>query len=304
MEYVYDLMKYKNDRPCVVTIGKFDGLHRGHQLLINKIEELAYELDLSSVVCAMDFSSYWEEKKIMPELLMTKEERREKLESRVDYLVEAVFNKAFMKLSGEDFIEKVISEKLHARYVVVGEDFHFGYKKSGNIELLERLEDKYGYETIVIKKKCYEGKVISSSRIKELIKAGDVEKANELLGYHFAYEGEVIHGNAIGRTLGIPTVNILPQAFKILPIKGVYYAKVIVANRSYQAVTNVGDKPTIDDKHNLVIESYLLDFNQDIYGKNVKVELHKFRRREEKFSSLEEMKVAMQEDVEGTKEYF
>lgn len=304
MEYVYDLKKYENDRQCVVTIGKFDGLHRGHQLLINKIEELAYEMDLSSVVCAMDFSVYWEEKGISPELLMTKEERRENLESRVDYLVEAVFNKEFMRMSGEAFIEKVIYKKLHARYVVVGEGFQFGYKKSGNIELLEQMEDKYGYETIVIKKKCYEGKIISSSYIKQLIKEGNIEKANDLLGYHFAYEGEVIHGNAIGRTLGIPTVNIIPQKFKILPVKGVYYAVVTMENKFYEAVTNVGDKPTIDDKHKLVVESYLLDYSGNAYGKTIKVELYDFRRKEKKFQTIDEMKVVMEADVIGAKEFF
>lgn len=304
MKYIPNLKNYKNEKSCVVTIGKFDGLHTGHQLLINEVRRLAKEEQLCSVVCAMEFSVFWEEKNRKPELLMTSTERIKKLQGKVDYLVEAVFDHEFMELSGFEFICKYIQEILHAKYVVVGEDFRFGYKKAGDILLLQKLEKKYGYKTIVIPKKTYGNKDISSSYIKELIKEGKIEKANELLGYQYSYEGRVRKGNQIGRTIGFPTLNLYPEKFKIIPRKGVYYTEVMLEHKCFQSLTNIGKKPTIEQEGDIVIESYLFDYQGNAYGKEISVALQSFRRKEQKFVSIEEMKIQIENDRQGAKSYF
>ncbi|MFV0364697.1 MAG: bifunctional riboflavin kinase/FAD synthetase [Suipraeoptans sp.] len=304
MKYYKSLDEYSETKDSVLTIGKFDGLHKGHMLLINDIIKISKSRNLISTVCTMDFESHWKSKGINPNILMTKREKSEYLDGKVDCLAVAIFNETFMKMNAETFIREVIVSKFHAKVVVVGSDFRFGYNKCGDVTVLQNFEEKYGYETIVVGKMQYDNREVSSSYIKELIEGGDIETANTLLGYKYSYEGIVSKGNRIGRTLGFPTINVYPDKQKLLPPFGVYVVKVFIRGIWYNGIANLGVKPTINTNSDTIIESYLFDYNEDAYDEEVIISLLDYRRPEKKFASLEEMKKHVDKDIEYGKKYF
>ncbi len=300
MKHFRDVFNYKEQYDTALTIGKFDGLHRGHQQLIEKIQELSQEHGLKSAVCAMDFTPVWQMNGLQPEVLMTRTERANRLEGKVDFLVEAPFTKRLSQMSPEVFAREVIRGIFRAKYVVVGRGFRFGFERSGDVETLNRLGEAYGFEAIIIPNLKEEETVISSTVIKQLLKNGEIQRANRLLGYEYGYTGVVEQGNHIGRTLGFPTLNVHPWEGKVLPPYGVYETQVVVDGRTYRGITNIGMKPTVERNKRLLIESYLFDFSGNAYGKKVSIQLCSFKRPEKKFSSLEELKEAIAEDLKNS----
>lgn len=297
MEHIQDLFSYDKKEKTALTIGKFDGLHRGHQELIAKIGELSRLEGLKSVVCAMDFTPVWQVMGIKPELLMTRSERMHCLEGKVDYLVEAPFIKKLTQMTPEIFARDVIQGIFHAKYVVVGDGFRFGTQRSGDINTLQALGERYGFQTIIIPNLKDGETVISSTVIKSLIKAGDIQQANRLLGYEYGYTGVVEQGNHIGRTLGFPTLNVHPLEGKVLPPFGVYESQVTVSGKQYRGITNIGVKPTVEKNTRILVESFLFDYSGNAYGEEIGVSLRRFKRPEKKFSSLEELKEAIAQDI-------
>lgn len=180
MQYIKGLENYHNDRPTAITIGKFDGLHLGHELLIGKVIEYGHNQEIDSVVLAFDTSSFCLNKQII-----TSDERKSRLDGRVDYLVECPLDKNVTHMEAEDFIKNVLVEKFHAKYIVVGEDFSFGYQRKGNCHLLKKLEETYNFRLDVIKKICYNGRKISSSYVREALESEDYELTDKLLGYNY-----------------------------------------------------------------------------------------------------------------------
>ena len=211
MQYIKGLKDYHDDSQTAVTLGKFDGVHRGHEKLVEKVIEYADTAGVKSVVCAFDMLAF--SKKHVDErcILMTKEEREDRLHDRVDYLVDCPFTREFSQVKAEDFIRDVLVETFHASYVVVGTDFTFGYKKRGDIHMLKEYEKVYGYHLVVIEKERYHDREISSTYIREVLNAGDIPLANTLLGYPYRVIGCVEHGKRLGRTLGFPTLNVAPN---------------------------------------------------------------------------------------------
>ncbi len=303
MQYVEGLEAYQGGTRTAVTLGKFDGLHRGHERLIKKVIELAGKEDLESVVCSFNMIPFFESRKIEREILMTKEEQRLRLEGRIDTLVDCPFTEALRMIPAEDFIRDVLAGLFHAAYVVVGEDFCFGWKKQGNIHILKEQEEKYGYRLVVIEKERHQGRIISSTYIKEALSEGKLALANCLLGYPYTIMGEVEHGKQLGRRLGFPTLNVAPGAHKMLPPKGVYVSRTYVDGRGYNGISNVGVKPTVTDADRMLLESYLFDYHGDAYGKKTATELHEFRRPERKFADVSEMKACIDEDIEYGKAF-
>lgn len=208
MQYIRELAEYNGSGRAAVTFGKFDGLHRGHQVLVTKVRELGEQENINSIVCSFDMRPLWKERGITPELLMVGEERQERVKDEVDYLIECPFTESFRQKSAEDFIQEIIHDLFHAKYVVVGTDFTFGCEKRGDVHMLAEYADQYDYQLIVIEKECYHDRIISSTYVKEVVKAGDVGLAEKLLGYPFEVEGMVEHGRQLGRTLGFPTLNV------------------------------------------------------------------------------------------------
>lgn len=295
MKYFCDTTEFSWDGPTAVTLGKFDGLHRGHQKLIEKITQLR-QTGVSTVVFALapDERPY----------LLSPEEKREMIERyNIDCLIRCPFIPEILGMEPEEFVAKILCGQLHARYVVVGTDFRFGYKRRGDVKLLQELQEKYGIEVLVLEKECYEGQEISSTYVKEALAKGQMELVSSLLGYDYPIRGVVQHGKKLGRRLGMPTVNLIPEPGKLLPPTGVYFSDVVSEGILYQGVTNIGYKPTVDGSF-LGVETYLYDFHQEIYGRRAEVRLRHYSRPEQKFDSVEALKKQMQKDIRSGKEYF
>ena len=288
MQYVTDLSKYQTENRTAVTLGKFDGLHRGHQELISRIQRFADQEKAESVVFAFDMGK---------EALMTGEEKKAYLEGCVDTLIICPFTEAIREMEAEEFIEKILIEQLHAAYIAVGTDFHFGYQRRGDHAMLQKLAPKYGYTVEVVEKEQSHGRDISSTYIREALHDGNVKLANELLGYRYYVSGIVLHGRQIGRTIGMPTTNLLPPQEKLLPKDGVYLTRTFVKEDEYYGITNVGYKPTVGGETRRGVETYLFDFDGDLYGQDLMVEFIEFRRPEQKFQSLDELKAHILSDM-------
>ena len=302
MQYIRELAEYNGSGRAAVTFGKFDGLHRGHQMLVTKVRELGKQENINSIVCSFDMRPLWKEKGIAPELLMVGEERQERVKDEVDYLIECPFTDDFRQLSPYAFLQ-MLKEKINVKMIVAGTDFHFGYQRAGSFRELQQYADDLGYEAVIVKKKQYKGEDISSTRIRKEIAEGNMEEANYLLGYSYFLTGPVLHGNEIGRTIGIPTANQRPEEFKLLPPKGVYAVEILAEGKQYDGISNVGCKPTIEGVNPMGVETFLFDYSGNLYGKDIKVSFLKFIRPERKFGSLAELKAQMDRDILVCKEY-
>ena len=285
----------------VVTLGKFDGLHLGHKELI---DEVIKSSGLTKVLFTFDVNplSILSEKGF--KVIDTDEERIDLLkDSDLDYMIDYPFTNETINTGADEFIEKIIHNKLGAKKLVVGTDFRFGKGRIGDVELLKKRSSDFEYELKVIEKKRMYGEIISSTRIRELIKNGDVKTANDLLGRPFSFSGEIIHGNHLGHTVGMPTINIKPDANKLLPPFGVYASDTELDGVIYRGITNIGVKPTISENNTVGIETWLFGLNKDVYGHIAKVKLLDFIRSEMKFASLEEVKKQVNIDVIKAKEF-
>lgn len=304
MKYIKEMNCYQESQPTAVTLGKFDGLHRGHQKLIKKVREYAASGQVESVVCAFDMEPLNRRMFGKHEVIMTNEERRAFLEDQVDCLLECPFTETISSMSAEDFITDVLVGRLRAKYVVVGRDFRFGYGKKGDVHMLEQYADLCGYHLDVVEKEKYGKRVISSTYIKEELQKGNMELVGELLGYPYSLSGVVEHGRQLGREIGIPTMNILPPREKILPPNGVYMNRAVVDGAVYDGIVNIGRKPTVSEDERILAETYLFDYTDDAYGKEIKIMLYRHTRPETKFGSVEELKAQLEQDVVCGKQYF
>lgn len=303
MKYIKNTTDFLIEEPTVISLGKFDGIHRGHELLLEQLLKKKKE-GLATVIFTFDIPP---KKKLEEEdvkVLTTNEEKMHMFDTfGIDYLIECPFTQEVMSMEPEDFIRMLVS-KLSVKCIVAGEDFCFGHNRRGNYKMLQRYAELLSYEAIILPKMKEDARDISSTYVREEIAAGRIEKANKLLGYSYFVSGIVEHGNRLGRTIGFPTINIIPPANKLLPDFGVYITKVTIDGESYQGVTNVGCKPTIEGKNPIGIETYILDFNQDVYGKNACVTFLKKIRNECKFPNIEALSEQMRIDVNKAKDYF
>ena len=241
MQYVRELECYQEQRKAAVTLGKFDGLHRGHQKLVSRVKEHASK-EVVSVVFAFDMAPLYERLGKQKKSLMTGKERYEHLDGQTDYLIDCPFTEEISGMEAETFIKEVLVDQFHAAYIAVGTDFHFGHEKRGDIHMLKQYAGIYGYELEVVDKELYQGREISSTYIKEEVRAGHMEVTRELLGYPYAMSGVVEHGRKLGRKLGIPTMNITPDIGKLAPPNGVYVCRVRIDGNYYQGIGNLGNK--------------------------------------------------------------
>ncbi len=296
MQYIENLKDYTCDEDCVVTFGKFDGLHRGHQKLIRTAGALGNEHQILDVICAFDMGQ--------KNQILTRQERYRRLCEHADVLVNCPFTDALKQMPAPDFIRDVVSGLLHARYVVVGSDFHFGFQRSGDCALLKELGPKYGYEAVVLEKERYLDTVISTTAVKEALLAGDLPFANELLGYPFSVCGIVKPGRKLAGTLGFPTCNVSWPKDKIVPKKGVYMSRTRVGGTWYPGISNVGVKPTVSEENEVLLESFLFGYDEDIYGEEIQCELLEFTRPEQKFEDVPALKARIDQDIAQGRQYF
>lgn len=279
-----------NIADTVVALGKFEGLHKGHMLLINKVLQLSHETGKQSVVFSIDM--------LGTKRIYTIPERNRILEEiGIDFNITCEFTKKFASMKPEAFVKDVLVERLHPEYVVVGNDFRFGKNRQGDVALLEELGNRYGYEVLAFEKLREQGTVISSSYIREQIEQGNVDLIQEYMGRPYSIAGIVQYGKQLGTTIGFPTANLIPDEEKLLVPNGVYETSLILDNLRYRGITNVGDNPTVDDDHKIKVETNILDYNGNLYGKYLKIEFIRQIRKEIKFDSIEALKNQIKSDI-------
>ena len=302
MEYIHGTKDFKLEGASAVTLGKFDGVHLGHQKLISIVREKAEEMGLLSVMFTFDRIPL----SICPQknqhFLSTNSERRALCEKYgLDVEVEYPFTTELMNMEPEEFVENILVKQLNARVIVVGTDYCFGKNRSGNVEFLIANAVKYGYETIVVEKEKFQDKDISSTYVREELVLGHMETVNVLMGRPYSIEGIVCPGNQFGRKIKIPTMNIYPQESKLLPPNGVYASITQIDGKEYGGVTNIGTKPTVSTDQVIGVETNLFDYEEDAYGKHIKVKLLHFIRPEMKFESIEALSKQMESDAQFSK---
>lgn len=294
MEYLKIDGEFPKLTNCAVTMGKFDGIHRGHRKLVEKIKERK-AFGEQAVLFAIDASS---------NMILTSEERASLLEKMgINVLVECRLNDRIRHMKAENFIKEILMGDLGASYVVVGEDNRFGFERKGNPQLLKEFGEHYGFEVEVLSKEMDGRRKISSTFIREELKKGNMEKITSLMGADYFVEGKVVHGRGMGHKVLLPTTNLVPPKSKILPPNGVYVTSSSFQGRIYHGITNIGYKPTVGESF-VGVETYLFDCKEDLYGQECRVDFKKFLRPERKFPSLEALKDRLLADAEDGKEYF
>lgn len=297
MDTITSLKTIEIIKESVVTIGNFDGLHRGHQVLIKKATEYAKKNNISSIVFTFKNHPVNYFKPHSVKNIITNSEKIEILKSmNVDYVINIPFDEYMTKISAQDFVKHILFDKLKCRKAIVGHDFKFARKKEADAHMLKKIGEKYNIEVEVIKPIKIKDIRVSSTYVRELIETGNVYNVKEFLGRNYAIEGEVIHAKKLGRTIGFPTANLSIDDNILIPKNGIYAVKVYLGKREFYGATNIGYNPTVNGE-GLSIETNILDFNEDIYGEVIKVEFLERIRDEKKFNSLEELKSQLEKDT-------
>lgn len=287
----------------VVAVGKFDGEHRGHQKIIATMLTVAREQGLKTAIFTFGTPPAAVVSGQRRPQILTNEERRERLhQAGIDYIVEYPFDAEIAAMDGEDFVREILLGAMRMRAIVGGEDLRFGKAGAVNAAKLKSLGERLHFSVYIIQKETEAGEEISSSLIREALAAGDMAKANTLLGMPYTAEGVVQHGNGIGnRILGFPTINLLLPAGKLLPRRGVYQTETVLPDgRTFRSITNVGTNPSVEQdhlSHRLRLESFLLDFSGNLYDTRVRLRFLRFIRPEKKFVSLTALKQQIMADL-------
>jgi len=299
-----------NWTPCALTIGNFDGVHRGHQALLKKLVQTAKEKNIQS--CVMTFEphpiEYFAPEKAPARILNLRDKLEALAEVGIDQVLVIHFNQLFANLSPDDFVKKILVDSLKVQSILIGDDFHYGSKRAGNISNLVEAGLKYGF-SVENMATFEENQVrISSSAIRSALSQGDLRLARQLLGRPYMLSGHVLHGQKLGRTLGFPTLNVsLANKLQLRKpaAEGIFIAQVHgLSDNPLPAVASLGQRPTVDDSGRYLLEVHVFNFNQSVYGKLVRIELIEKIRDEEKYNDLETLQNAINQDAALAKNYF
>ena len=293
MKVFSSIPKFSSENKTIITIGTFDGVHLGHKVILNRLNKISKKTKHKSVL--LTFFPH-------PRHVLQKDDQEMKLINTLNekqYLLEKVgldnlvmheFTKEFSRIRSINFVRDILVEKLNVHTLVIGYDHHFGRNREGSIAELKVLSELYDFNIEMISPQLFQDVTVSSTKIRQLLEKGEIEKANHYLGYDFFINGEVVKGNGIGKTIGFPTANILiKNKWKLLPSDGVYAVKVNINDRCFKGMMNIGQKPTVDGKGKS-LEVHIFDFSNDIYGKAIKVKVIKRIRDEKKFKDLQGLK--------------
>ncbi len=277
----------------VVTIGTFDGVHLGHQTILNKIvSEAKANKGKSILITFWPHPRFILRKDNSLRLLSTFDEKIDMIKKLgVDYIIKCAFTPKFSSLSAHEFVQQILIDKVNTKKLYIGYDHHFGNNREGNINFLKVNAQQYGFQVQEISKQDIDDIGISSTKVRQALLEGDVAFAKALLGRNYSLSGEVVHGEKNGRKIGFPTANInVSESYKLLPSDGVYAIKASLEgeDKMYDGVLNIGFKPTLDGNRKTV-EAHLFNFTDDIYGRSIKVEFVKILRKEIKFNSLKDL---------------
>jgi riboflavin kinase / FMN adenylyltransferase len=298
-----DFSAFQHLRHPVVTIGTFDGVHPGHLAIVRRLRELAAEHNGESVLLTF----YPHPRMVLhPEdhglsLLSTPEEKADLLrKAGVEHLMVYPFSVDFSKLSAFDYVRDLLVNGLHARTVVVGYDHRFGKNREGDFSTLVELSETFGFEVEEIPAQLIDSIEVSSTKIRNLLRTGEVQQANAYLGYTYSFSGEVIHGDGLGRKLGFPTANLrLNYPYKLLPGRGVYKVSTEVMGQQFPAVLNIGLRPTVASSSEERVEVHIPQFNADLYNQTLSVSVVSKLRDEKKFGSIDDLKQHIQQDIDS-----
>lgn len=292
-------------RASAVTIGNFDGVHRGHQLVISQLRRAAQAAELPTVVIIFEPQpiEFFSPQRAPKRLARFRDKIAYLKALQIDYLLCLRFDAELAGLSAEDFVQRILVGSLNTRHLVIGDDFHFGHRRQGNFEFLRQYSQRFGFRVDATETLIHDGERVSSTRVRECIQRGDFNGAAILLGRPYSLSGRVAHGQKLGRKLGYPTINI-KMGDKTLIVKGIFAVQVKgIDNRALRGVASIGTRPTVNGI-DTILEVYILDFDRDVYGYRVVVEfLHKIRD-EEKFATLEELSAHIAQDTEKAKAFF
>lgn len=304
MQIIQNTTDFHIPEETAVAIGKFDGIHKGHRLLLAQILKEKKNGKKAAVFTFDPAPTVFFGNTDIEEITTIEEKRECFSQMGIDYVVEYPFNEKTASVDPETYVEDFLLDKMHAKFIAAGKDVSFGKYGAGDKSLLQKIAGKHECEVHILDKLQYNGTDISSTLVREVIKRGNMEEALKLLGSPFFVSGTVVHGNALGRTIGFPTINVLPQNNKLLPPNGVYFCDVLVQDKRYHGITNIGNKPTIGEGYQKGVETFLYDFDKDIYGEYVRIELLHFVRKECRFSNFDELKKTISNNVLQGRLYF
>jgi riboflavin kinase/FMN adenylyltransferase len=297
--------------PCALTIGNFDGVHRGHKALLARVCDAATSMGIDAAVMTFEphprefFAQLAGDPSKAPTRIANLRDKLQSLSNGgVDRVIVEHFNAHFSSQSPQDFIEKVLVQGLHAKWLMVGEDFRYGAKRAGDIDMLIDAGKRRGFQVEALPTVMNDGTRISSSSVRAALAQGDFIHAEQLLGHPYTVSGHVIHGKKLGRTIGFPTLN-LRVAHRHPALTGIFVVRVHgLADQPLAAVASLGIRPTVDDSGRVLLETYILDYNENCYGKLIKVEFLKKLRDEEKYIDLPSLTAAIARDTEQARHYF
>ncbi len=304
MEVYHDINEVQEIRNAIVTAGSYDGVHKGHQKILHRLNEIKSVSGGETVVI-----TYWphprtivSEDKVAPKILYTLRERIEILKKfSIDHLLIINFTKEFSQMSPEEYVQKILLERIRTKRIIIGYDHRFGKNREGGIEFLISHKKRFGFEVEEIPREDVENIGISSSKIRKALLEGDILTANNYLGMSFHIQGKVVKGDQIGRKIGYPTANIqVADNDKLIPKDGVYAVRTIVKGNSFNGMLNIGFRPTVGGTRK-VIEVNIFDFDEEIYEEEVEVVFIQWLREETKFNSLDALKAQLAIDKENAR---
>ena len=302
MQIIENTTEFYLENKSAVALGKFDGIHLGHRRLLERVLEQKRQ-GLWTVVFTFDTSAasfFGGETKE----LSTREEKRAVFSRLgIDVLIEFPLNRETAATEPTDFVARYLAGQMRTAYLCAGPDISFGKGGAGDYALLEAYAGTYGYQVELIDKVRVDGEEVSSTRVRRAVRAGEMEEVTAMLGAPYRVSGKVVHGRQLGRKLGMPTANLLPDERKLLPPNGVYYSRAEVGEKTYRGISNVGYKPTVSEEQIMGAETYLYDFEGEVYDRDMTVELLAFRRQEQAFASVEALRRQIEADVEAGRNF-
>lgn len=305
MEIIHSIFDFKPTQKSIVTIGTFDGVHIGHQKIIQELIDEAKASNKKSVLLTFfPHPRMVLQKDVSIKLINTIDERGKHLENLgLDYLIIHPFSKEFSRLTALDFVRDILVNQLNTSKLIIGYDHHFGKNREGNIEQLTEYSHLYDFTVQEILAQDIDEVSVSSTKIRKALASGELKTANKYLGYPFSITGVVVNGKQLGGKIGFPTANIdIAETYKLVPKTGVYVVKSTINNNTVFGMMNIGNRPTVNGEHQ-TIEVHFFDFNQDLYQKELTIELLYFLRDEHKFNSVDDLIIQLKTDKENSLNY-
>lgn len=292
------------DEPTAVAMGKFDSLHLGHKVILDRLKSEA-ECSLKTAVISFEPGPEVFFGKYDGGLVLTDEEKQQLLEEAgIDYYILYPFDAETADTEPEVFLKETLIKQMNMQVLVAGEDLSFGKKGSGNAEFVKKRSGELDFKFCMCPKLHIDGEEVSATLVRETLMQGEIEKCNALLGREYCISGIVESGNRLGRTIGVPTCNLMIPVDKLLPPKGVYFTVATLKDKKYFGVTNIGTKPTVTSDAVVGAETHILFFDEDVYGEELVLDFRHYHRPEQKFDSLDALKEQLYRDKESAKTYF